>query len=218
VLPDASADLKALSEADSVAVDPHKWLYVPFEAGCSLVRNRQALFDAFNYRPVYYKFHDAEEQVTNFYEYGPQNSRGFRALKVWLTLRHAGREGYVKMIGDDIRLSQELFKSLSNFPDLQRFTQGLSITTFRYAPVDLKRGDKLVEEYLNKLNTELLTRLQASRKVYPSNAVIGGAFVIRVCITNFRTTLEDVLALPALALTLGKEADAELRAKELQQK
>ncbi len=217
VLPDASPDLKALREADSVAVDPHKWLYVPFEAGCALVRRREALLEAFSYRPQYYKFHDDAEAVTNFYEYGPQNSRGFRALKVWLALRHAGREGYVQMILDDIHLAQELFSAVQRYPDLQAFTRGLSITTFRYAPRDLKRGEQRAEEYLNKLNNELLSRIQASGKAYPSNTVISGAFVLRVCITNFRTTLEDVLALPDLVLQLGKELDSELRPKELKQ-
>ncbi|MCI0707550.1 MAG: aminotransferase class V-fold PLP-dependent enzyme [Ignavibacteriae bacterium] len=215
VMPDASEDLKALSLTDSVAVDPHKWFYVPFEAGCALVRNKQALLDAFSYHPVYYKFHDGEEPPTNFYEYGPQNSRGFRALKVWLLLRQIGREGYIQMIGDDIRLSKEMYRALQQHPEIQTFTQGLSITTFRYVPQDVQRGEKTSEEYLNKLNTELLTRLQASGKVYPSNSVINGAFVIRACIVNFRTTLEDVLALPELVVKLGKLVDGDLREKEL---
>lgn len=214
VLPDAPADLRAMREADSVAVDPHKWLYVPIEAGCALVRDRTALLNAFSYRPPYYKFHDAEEEVTNFYEYGPQNSRGFRALKVWLTLRHAGREGYVQMIGENIRCARELFNAIKKYPDLEAFTQGLSITTFRYAPREIKRGENRTEEYLNKLNTELLTRLQSSGKAYPSNAVIDGKFILRVCITNFRTTLDDVLALPEIVLQLGKEIHAELHPKE----
>lgn len=78
--------LKGIREADSVAVDPHKWLYAPLEAGCTLVRHPQALRDAFSYHPPYYHF--AEEASTiDYYEYGPQNSRGLRALKVWLALR-----------------------------------------------------------------------------------------------------------------------------------
>ena len=86
-VPGASDDLRALAEADSVAVDPHKWLYAPLEAGCALVRDAEALRGAFSYHPPYYHF---EERATNYVDYGPQNSRGFRALKVWLALRQAG--------------------------------------------------------------------------------------------------------------------------------
>ena len=90
-VPGAPADLRALADADSVAVDPHKWLYAPLEAGCALVRDPRLLRDAFSYHPPYYHF---DGDVTNFYDYGPQNSRGFRALKVWLALRQVGRAGY----------------------------------------------------------------------------------------------------------------------------
>src|SRR5437899_10212894 len=98
-------DLKGISEADSVAVDPHKWLYAPLEAGCALVRDPEALRRAFAYHPPYYHF---DEQAINFVDYGPQNSRGFRALKVWLALRQVGAAGYRQMIGDDIRLSRAM--------------------------------------------------------------------------------------------------------------
>ncbi len=212
VLPDASTDLKGLSEADSVAVDPHKWLYAPLEAGCVLVRDPKALRDAFSYHPPYYHF---DEEVTNFVDYGPQNSRGLRALKVWLGLSQVGREGYVQMIADDIALAEELYRCVSKHPELQALTQGLSITTFRYVPGDLKPASDQVEEYLNRLNTELLTRLQNGGEAFVSNAVIRGKFVLRACIVNFRTTLEDVRALPSLVARIGKEIDADIRPKEL---
>ena len=89
-VPEAPDDLRGLSLADSVAVDPHKWLYAPLEAGCALVRDPDALRAAFAYHPPYYHF---DERATNYVDYGPQNSRGFRALKVWLALRHVGRRG-----------------------------------------------------------------------------------------------------------------------------
>src|SRR4029079_9308158 len=90
-LPDAPDELRALAGADSVAVDPHKWLYAPLEAGCALVRAAEALRAAFAYHPPYYHF---GEQVENFVDFGFQNSRGFRALKVWLALLHGGAAGY----------------------------------------------------------------------------------------------------------------------------
>jgi aromatic-L-amino-acid decarboxylase len=207
-------DLKGLSEADSVAVDPHKWLYAPLEAGCALVRKPEALRETFSFHPPYYHF--AEEPSTfDYYEYGPQNSRGFRALKVWLALRQVGRAGYVEMLSDDIQLAQELYRLVEAHPELQAFTQALSITTFRYVPPDLTPGSQEVEAYLNQLNAELLTRLQRSGEAFLSNAVVGGTFLLRACIVNFRTSLEDVEALPVLVIRIGREVDVALRPVEL---
>jgi aromatic-L-amino-acid/L-tryptophan decarboxylase len=203
-------DLKGISFADSVAVDPHKWLYAPLEAGCILVRDRQALRETFSYHPPYYHF--AEEPTSiDYYEYGPQNSRGFRALKVWLALRQVGREGYVEMISDDILLAQELYQLVEAHSELQAFTQGLSITTFRYVPPDLTQGSEHVEAYLNQLNTELLDRLQRSGEAFLSNAVVGGTFLLRACMVNFRTSLEDIEALPGIVTRIGREVDAAMR-------
>ena len=128
VLPDAPADLYGLREADSVAVDPHEWLYAPLEAGCALVRNREELRNAFAYHPPYYHF---GAEAINYFDFGPQNSRGFRALKVWLAIQQAGCEGYMRMISDNIRLAGQLFDRISKFPEIEPFTQSLSITTFR---------------------------------------------------------------------------------------
>src|SRR3989442_869171 len=208
-------DLQGISLADSVAVDPHKWLYAPLEAGCALVRNPEALRDAFSYHPPYYHFADQAEPTIDYYEYGPQNSRSFRALKVWLALRQVGRAGYVEMIADDIRLAQELYRLVEAHLELQAFTQGLSITTFRYVPSDLTPGSERVEAYLNKLNAELLNRLQRGGEAFLSNAVMRGTFLLRACIVNFRTTLEDIEALPGIIIRIGKEVDAAMRSAAL---
>ena len=130
-VPGTTRDLEGLRLADSVAVDPHKWLYAPLEAGCILARDPEVLRNAFAYHPPYYHF---GVEATNYVDFGPQNSRGFRALKVWLALRQVGRDGYVQMIGDDIRLSERLFAAVAAHPELEACTQGLSITTFRYVP------------------------------------------------------------------------------------
>jgi glutamate/tyrosine decarboxylase-like PLP-dependent enzyme len=216
VAPNAPPDLRGMSEADSVAVDPHKWLYAPLDAGCTLVRRRDALRNAFTQnRPSYYKLLQDTEEAVNYFEYGPENSRGFRALKIWLALRQVGREGYAQMIGDDIRLAETLFRLAADHPDLQAFRQGLSIATFRFVPRDLKAGGERVEEYLNQLNAELMVRLQKSGEAFLTNAVIDGAFVLRACIVNFRTSLADVQALPGIIASLGAELDAALRPQSL---
>ncbi|HEX6271045.1 MAG TPA: aspartate aminotransferase family protein [Anaerolineales bacterium] len=215
ILPDAPPELRALSEADSIAVDPHKWLYAPLEAGCALVRDPEKLREAFAYHPPYYHF---GVEAINYLDFGPQNSRGFRALKVWLALQHVGRRGYEQMLADDIRLAKELYDLVAQQPALEAFTNSLSITTFRYIPRDLKMGDEKTEEYLNQLNTELLTRLQNGGEAYISNAVIDGKFAVRACIVNFRTSLEDIEALPEIVLRIGHEVDAELRPEGLKVK
>jgi aromatic-L-amino-acid decarboxylase len=212
LLPNAPSALVGLGEADSVAVDPHKWLYAPLEAGCALVRNPEKLRAAFAYHPPYYLF---GSEAINYFDFGPQNSRGFRALKVWLALQQVGRDGYVQMLSDDIRLSRELFERILRQPALQAFTQSLSITTFRYVPKDLDLAGEGVERYLDELNRELLTRLQNSGDAYLSNAVIDGKFALRVCIVNFRTSLSDVEALLPLVIQIGKDVDFALRPKGL---
>jgi len=206
VLPEASPDLKALSLADSVAVDPHKWLYAPLEAGCALVRDPQHLADAFSFHPAYYHFSDGGdgETPTNFHEFGLQNSRGFRALKVWLGLRQAGRDGYVRMIRDDIALTEAMYRAVEVHPELEAFTLGLSIATFRYVPADLTLTGPEREHYLNELNTALVTRLQADGEVFVSNAVVNGSYVLRACIVNFRTGQADVEAVPEVVVRTGR--------------
>ncbi len=209
-VPGAPEGLVALNEADSVAVDPHKWLYVPLEAGCTLVKRPEDLIRTFSYHPAYYHF---DQDVTNYFEHGPQNSRGFRALKVWLALRQVGRQGYVQMIADDMRLARTLHAAVAQHPDFETFTQHLSISTFRYVPRDLssKRRTQNTEEYLQRLNQELLTRVERSGEAFLSNAVIDGRFALRACIVNFRTSPDDVEAMPPLLARIGREADEVLR-------
>ena len=212
VLPDAPADLGGLREADSVAVDPHKWLYAPLEAGCALVRNREQLRNAFAYHPPYYHF---GTEAINYFDFGVQNSRGFRALKVWLAIQQAGREGYIRMISDNICLAGQLFERISQYLELQPFTRSLSITTFRFVPRDLNVGSEEIERYLDQLNCELLTHLQNSGEAYLSNAVIHGRFVLRTCIVNFRSSSADIEQLLPLVVRMGKELDSALRPETL---
>ena len=212
-VPGASADLQALANADSVAVDPHKWLYAPLEAGCALVRDAETLRRAFSYHPPYYHF---EEKATNYVDFGPQNSRGFRALKVWLALRQAGASGYRRMIGEDIALSRAMADAVAAHPELELVTQDLSITTFRYVPADLRGNDgQAARDYVDGLNRELLDALQHGGEVFVSNAVISGRYVLRACIVNFHTALADVQAVPGIVVRTGQEIDARIRAQEL---
>jgi glutamate/tyrosine decarboxylase-like PLP-dependent enzyme len=206
----APPDLKGLQLADSVAVDPHKWLYAPLEAGCALVRNPAALRNAFSYHPPYYSF---EVEATNYFDMGPQNSRGFRALKVWLALQHAGAAGYREMIQDDITLARYLYDLAADHPELEAITNCLSITTLRYVPRELRAGlgSEQTEDYLNRLNQRLLAAMEKSGEAFISNAVVAGKYALRFCIVNFRASTDDIEAMPQLVVHLGRQVHAELK-------
>ena len=209
------SDLEGISLADSVAVDPHTWLYAPLEAGCILMRDQLALRETFSSHLP--SSPETPEVMAAIYddEYGAQTSRGFHALSVWLAFRQVGRAGYVEIIADDIRLAQELYRLVEAHPELQVFTQGLSITTFRYVPPDLIPGSEQVDAYLNSLNSDLLYRLQRSGEAFLSHAVVRGTFLLRACVMNFRTSLEDIEALPAIVTRIGKEVDTAVRSGNL---
>ncbi len=213
-LPDAPDELRGLAEADSLAVDPHKWLYAPIEAGCVLVRNPANLQAAFSHHPPYYRFDgDAKDPPLNYYEWGPQNSRGFRALKVWVGIRYAGRAGIQQMIADDIALARSLYSHVEAHPELEALTASPSITTFRYVPSDLnvERRSPEVGEYLDVLNEKLLAQLQSGVDLYLSNAIVEGRFALRACIVNFRTTERDVQAVPGVVVRAGRAIDEQIR-------
>lgn len=202
------ADLRGLALADSVAVDPHKWLYAPLEAGCALVRDPALHRAAFSYHPPYYHF---GVEATNFVDLGPQNSRGFRALKVWMALRQVGRRGYQRMIGDDIALARALYGRLAADPRFEVTTLGLSIATFRYVPDGYRTriGEPAAEEYLNALTKTVQARLEVSGELFVSNALIDGRYLLRACVVNFRTSQADIAAIPDIVARHGAAAHAE---------
>jgi glutamate/tyrosine decarboxylase-like PLP-dependent enzyme len=211
---DAPGDLAGMAEADSLAVDAHKWLYVPLEAGCTLVRDGRWLTETFATNPSYYAMAgDGGEQVTDFYAMGPQNSRGFRALKVWITLKQMGRAGYAEAISRNIRQARLMFEALDAEDDFEAVTSQLSIVTFRYVPVDLRDTAKEpdVASYLDDLNAALMVRVQRSGDLYLSNAVIDGRHLLRACIVNFRTTDDDVRSVPERVRRLAEPLDKKSR-------
>ncbi|HET6556724.1 MAG TPA: pyridoxal-dependent decarboxylase [Prolixibacteraceae bacterium] len=192
-VPEYSHLFEGLQEADSIALDPHKWLYAPLEAGCTLVKNPQHLVDTFSAHPAYYNFDSSpDEPYLNYYEYGFQNSRGFRALKVWMALQQAGRKGYQDMISEDIALSKLLFEEARRHPEMEAVSQNLSIATLRYVPSGYLTDGPVGETFLNTLNEKLLNELQLGGEVFLSNALINDQYCLRACIVNFRTSKKDI--------------------------
>jgi aromatic-L-amino-acid/L-tryptophan decarboxylase len=193
VIPELKELFNGVEEADSIALDPHKWLYSPLEAGCTLVKNPKHLIDTYSSHPEYYNFSLTEEGGSlNYFEYGLQNSRGFRALKVWLALQQIGSDGYVKLISEDIALSKYFAELADKHSELEAVTQNLSIATLRYIPKNLDLVGEERTEYLNTLNETLVTKLQEGGELFLSNAIVKEHYCMRACIVNFRTTKKDI--------------------------
>lgn len=209
-LPECKELFVGISEADSIAIDPHKWLYSPLEAGCTLVKDPKNLVDSFSTHPVYYNFDDPENQAHNFHEYGFQNSRGFRALKVWAAMLQVGRNGYVAMIREDIALAELFFRLANEHNELEAVTCNLSIATLRYIPLDMLDEGKDNEVYWNKLNEELLNSIQQGGKMFLSNAVVKGKYCLRGCIVNFRTSERDIHEMVEIIVQEGRRIHQKL--------
>jgi len=208
IIPEFKDLFDGISEADSIALDPHKWLYSPLEAGCTLVKNPQHLIDAYSSHPEYYNFTNFKGEIAqNYFEYGLQNSRGFRALKVWLTLQQVGRIGYVKMINEDIELSKFLFELADANLELKAVSNNLSITTFRYIPINYEENN----DYLNKLNEELLNELQTGGELFLSNAIVNEMYCLRACVVNFRTSKKDIIEIIDIIVSEGRKIHSRLQ-------
>lgn len=210
-LPESPDDLHALSLADSVALDPHKWLYSPIEAACILTRDPDALRNAFEFRPTYYHFNGEDVSGIDYYQHGTQNSRGFRALKTWLGLRRAGLQGYRGMIRGNIAMAAHCHRTVAGRPDFEARSLNLSITTFRYVPEDLQDCRDELSDYLNRLNEAVLAEVQRSGRAFVSNACVDGDYLLRACVVNFRTTRADIDAAIELIAGIGRAVDGRMR-------
>jgi aromatic-L-amino-acid/L-tryptophan decarboxylase len=213
-------DLRPLFEgterADSIAFDPHKWLYTPHSGGCVLVREMSHLRESFDADPSY--VHQDKERTghgIDFARHGPQFSRGFWALKVWVSLLAHGRSAYAARISHDAALARYLGERAQERDRFELSAPvGLSICCFRFVPKDLPDAPER-DGYLDVLNERLMTEIQLDGRVYCSNAVLDGRFVLRACIVNFRTEAEDMDALLDVAEELGSGLDDALRPESL---
>ena len=201
VLAEQTAGLfTGLERADSLAVDPHKWLYLPVEIGCVMVKSAQAMRDTFSLVPPYLR---DDQALPWFSEFGLQQTRGFRALKLWAALRHIGLDGYRKLIARDIELARSLQQKIREREHFELVAAGpLSVTCFRYAPKHRRDHDAI--------NRALLPVVQAEGRVFLSGTELKGRFALRACIVNFRTSEPD------LEVLLDAVADAGSRVGEAQ--
>lgn len=187
--PDIAPKLDGISQADSLAFDFHKWMHVNYDAGCVLIRDGQAHRKAFANRPDYLAAGGTALAGGEPWpvDYGPELSRGFRALKVWAHLKEHGTEKIGRAIARNCAQAAHLGRLVDAHPAFERLAPvGLNICCFRYTAPGLS------EQELEALNSQLIEQIQLSGIAAPSSTRIDGRFAIRVNITNHRTKFEDV--------------------------
>jgi aromatic-L-amino-acid decarboxylase len=206
-----------IGRADSIAVDPHKWLYTPLSGGCVLVRDMELMRRSFDLEYVSYIVKDEEhtDWGIDLGRHSPNFSRGFWALKVWVSLLAHGRDAYARRISHDAALARYLGELVEEHDRFELMTPvSLSVTCFRFVPEGLPEAEGR-DAFLDGLNQRIMTELQLGGRVYCSNAVLGGRFCLRSCIVNYRTEAGDVEALLDIAAELGDTLDAEMRPEAL---
>jgi aromatic-L-amino-acid/L-tryptophan decarboxylase len=191
-----------LERADSVSLDPHKWLYVPLDSGCLLFRDEAPARTAFGDEDADYikVLEENADESFAFWNYGPELSRRFRALKIWLTLRYYGVDKIAAAITEDNALAAYLAELVEQADDFELLAKPqLSICCFRYVPLKLRLrspgtepDSEAIEHELNKVNEKIMYAIQHGGRAYLSSATIHGKFALRTCITNFRTTRADI--------------------------
>ncbi|MEA2603353.1 MAG: aromatic-L-amino-acid/L-tryptophan decarboxylase [Acidobacteriota bacterium] len=193
--------LAGLEAADSLAFDLHKWMYLPYGVGCVLARREGDLRSAFSLVPEYLEKmpRGVATGANHFSDLGPELSRGFRALKVWMALKVHGVEKHARLIEQNVAQAQYLAQRVESSPDLELLAPvSLNVVCFRFAA-------DLPEEELSALNREILMRLQESGVAVPSGTVIRGRYALRAAVTNHRSRREDFDVLVEEVVRIGRE-------------
>lgn len=184
-----SKALQGIERADSLTVDPHKWFFQPYEIGCLLVRDASWLSNTFSEKPEYLRDIEGNESEINFYDYGIQLTRRFRALKFYMSIKTYGLDAFKQAISYNIDLAdktEDLLRESGNWEIVSLAT--LAIINFRYNPLKIK----LTEAQLDKLNQEISVRVVASREALLVTTVLQNQVVIRMCLINPDTTLDHI--------------------------
>lgn len=181
--------LKGIERADSLTVDPHKWFFQPYEIGCLLVKDASWLSNTFSEKPEYLRDIEGNESEINFYDYGIQLTRRFRALKFYMSIKTYGLETFKKAITYNIDLAErteDLLRESKNWEIVSPAT--LAIINFRYNPLGLN----LSEKELDKLNQEISARVVASKEAFLVTTILQNQIVIRMCLINPKTTFKHI--------------------------
>ena len=200
--------LAGIEKADSIALDLHKWMHIPFEAGCVLVRHDEAHRKTFSLTPEYLE-HNTRGLAAGrlwFSDYGLQLSRQFRALKVWMSIKEHGLDRFGRMMARNIEQAHYLGQLVKKEQDMELTAPiGLNIVCFRFNP------GRLDDEALNALNKEILIQLQEQGICAPSYTTLHGRYCLRVAIANHRSVRDDFDVLVGEAVRIGRKLAAQFR-------
>src|SRR5882724_6857748 len=207
VLAEAARKLFAgMEQADSIALDPHKWLYLPVDVGCVIYRNPEIARAAFAYEAEYTRmFGEEADEAFVCWDYGPELSRRFRALKVWMLLKGVGLDSLGAAIESNLACARYLESMVRASDDFEMVAPvQLSIFCFRHVPVQLRnQSPKAIDGF----NERLLVAVQRDGSSYLSNATLSGRFALRGCVLNYRTTLRDMEILLDDLRRVGRKED-----------
>ncbi|WP_442266727.1 pyridoxal phosphate-dependent decarboxylase family protein [Tenacibaculum sp. ZS6-P6] len=182
--------LRGIERADSLTVDPHKWFFQPYEIGCLLVKDASWLSSTFSEKPEYLRDIEGNESEINFYDYGVQLTRRLRALKFYMSIKTYGLEAFRKAITYNIDLTEKVEDYLRKSRVWEVVSPAtLAVINFRYNPIDKKYS----EEEIDRINQEISKKVMDSREAVFVTTVLNKQVVLRMCLINPRTTLEDVL-------------------------
>lgn len=189
------------AHADSLSLDPHKWLYAPFDMGALLVRDPERLRAAYSAASEYITITEtAPFEDHAFWDYGLEMSRRYRALKLWIMFKLRGVEAYRTAIAENITVREYLDARVRAEPELELLASGLSISCFRYRPINTN------EAALNRINTTIQKKLLATGGIVLSPTTLDGRYSLRICIVNFHTRRTDMDWVIEHVLAFGREA------------
>lgn len=181
--------LKGIEIADSLTVDPHKWFFQPYEIGCLLIKDKSWLSNTFSEKPEYLKDIEGNESEINFYDYGIQLTRRFRALKFYMSIKTFGLQAFRKAISYNIELAEQTESLLRNSEKWEVISSAnLAIINFRYHPLNLN----LTEKELDILNHKISEKVIESKEALLVTTILQNQVVIRMCLINPNTTLKHV--------------------------
>jgi glutamate/tyrosine decarboxylase-like PLP-dependent enzyme len=186
--------MEGLERADSLSLDPHKWMFAPLDLGCLLVKDGFFLHKAFSQGASYIDVvSDTGMSDYAFWDHSPELSRRFRALKVWFMLKCHGAVAIRDAIENNIRVAHEMGRAIAASDDFELLAPvGLSIVCFRYLPKESRHLKSQSSDALDAVNKALMVELQRDGESYVSNVTLAKGFALRACIVNFRTTAADV--------------------------
>ncbi|MCX2761494.1 pyridoxal phosphate-dependent decarboxylase family protein [Aquimarina muelleri] len=194
--------LKGIERADSLTVDPHKWFYQPYEIGCLLIKDHSWLSSTFSEKPEYLRDIEGNESEINFYDHGIQLTRRFRALKFYMSIKTFGLESFKKAIQYNIDLAEQTEDILRNSAYWEITSPAtLAIINFRYNPI----GQGLSEKELDSINQNISKKIVDSREALLVTTVLQGQIVLRMCLINPRTTIDDINSTLQQCEVYGKE-------------